>query len=127
MFRSSVLTNAPMIRFYRLYPLRAFSISVAVLACMIMFGSSTPGKNVAHTRAAQTFRGAIVGTVTDVNGGAIPDAAVRARNVSTGLERATITDSSGNYEIPELPIGTYEVTVIKPNFAAARVTSVRVQ
>ena len=46
---------------------------------------------------AQTFRGSIVGTVADVNGGAIPDAIVGARNVATGLARTSTTDSAGNY------------------------------
>src|SRR5262249_23737366 len=77
--------------------------------------------------AVQTFRGSIVGTVADVNGGAIPDATVTAKNIGTGLERTTVTDSAGNYSIPELPIGTYEVTVNKNSFKAARVTDVRVE
>src|ERR1700741_2988789 len=64
---------------------------------------------------AQTFRGSIVGTVTDVNAAAIPDALVGARNVATGLARSTVTDSAGTYAMSELPIGTYEVTVTKPN------------
>src|ERR1041384_8193161 len=76
---------------------------------------------------AQTFRGSIVGTVTDVNGGAIPDALVAARNVATGLARTTTTDSGGSYSIPELPIGPYEVTVTKANFKTARVTDVKVE
>ena len=75
---------------------------------------------------AQTFRGSIVGTVTDVNAAAIPDALVGARNVATGLARSSTTDSGGNYSIPELPIGTYEVTVTKANFKTARVTEVQV-
>jgi len=126
MFRSSVVTNDPMIRSYPLRSRLARCTTAIVLACVILFGSATPGV-VAHTGGAQTFRGTIVGTVTDVNGGAIPDAAVRARNISTGLERATITDSAGNYAIPELPIGTYEVSVTKANFTMAKVTSVRVE
>jgi hypothetical protein len=77
--------------------------------------------------AGQTFRGTIIGTVTDVNGDAIPEASVTARNIATGLERATVTDSSGNYLIAELPIGTYEVAVTKANFKTARVTNVRVE
>src|SRR6185369_9305405 len=63
---------------------------------------------------------------TDVNAAAIPDALVGARNVATGLARTSTTDSAGNYSIPELPIGTYEVTVTKANFKTSRVTEVQV-
>ncbi len=77
--------------------------------------------------SSQTFRGSIVGTITDVNGGAIPDATVAARNISTGLQRTTTTDSGGNYNIPELAIGIYEIAVTKSNFKIGRVTWVRVE
>src|SRR5215467_12285534 len=66
---------------------------------------------------AQTFRGTILGTVTDTSGAVIQDATVRARNVATGLERITSTDSDGNYIIAELPIGTYDVSVEKRGFS----------
>ncbi|HEY7543524.1 MAG TPA: TonB-dependent receptor, partial [Blastocatellia bacterium] len=77
--------------------------------------------------AAQTFRGTILGTITDPQGAVIGDAKVIARNVATGLERTTITDSEGNYTIPELPIGTYEVTVQATGFKAAKITDVKVE
>ena len=129
MSRSSVLTIYPLVRSYPHGVLgsRLLHGTLAVaLACLILFGSALP-EAVARSTGVQTFRGTIVGTVSDVNGGAIPDAAVTARNISTGLDRATITDSAGNYAIPELPIGTYEVTVTKGNFKVAKVTSVRVE
>src|SRR5215472_12108093 len=70
----------------------------------------------AHVEA-QTFRGTILGTVTDTSGAVIQDATVRARNVATGLERITSTDADGNYIIAELPIGTYDVSVEKRGFS----------
>ncbi|PYS93703.1 MAG: hypothetical protein DMF64_03780 [Acidobacteria bacterium] len=60
---------------------------------------------------AQTFRGTILGTVTDPNGAVVPAATIIAKNVNTGIERSTVTDDQGNYTITELPIGTYEVMV----------------
>ena len=74
--------------------------------------------------ASQTFRGTILGTVTDPNGAVIPEASVMAKNVATGIERSTITDSGGNYTISELPVGTYDVSVQKSGFQIARVTGV---
>jgi hypothetical protein len=68
------------------------------------------------TASAQTFRGTILGTVIDQSGGAIPDAKVTATNQATGLTRATTTQDAGTFTIPELPIGTYTVTVSKEGF-----------
>src|SRR5579862_5573477 len=66
--------------------------------------------------SAQTFRGTILGTVTDPSGAVVPGAKVTVRNVATGLERSTDTSADGSYSIPELPIGTYDVTVTQTGF-----------
>src|SRR5689334_25258340 len=76
--------------------------------------------------AAQTFRGTILGTVTDPNGAVVAGAKVTANNTSTGLERSTTTDDAGNYTIPELPIGPYDVRVEQTGFAAGVVSNVTV-
>src|SRR3954471_1374122 len=65
---------------------------------------------------AQTFRGEINGTVTDSSGAAVSGAEVKARQSATGLERTTVTDSSGEYNLPELPLGEYTVTITKTGF-----------
>ena len=49
------------------------------------------------------------GTVTDATGAVIPGVTVTAQNQATGLARTTITNSSGNYELPALPIGSYRL------------------
>src|SRR6266511_2389039 len=41
----------------------------------------------------------------------IPDATITTTNLATGLTRAVTTDSGGNYRIPLLPPGWYEVKV----------------
>ena len=66
--------------------------------------------------SAQTFRGTILGTVTDPSGAVIAGAKVTVRNVATGLERTTDTSADGSYALPELPIGTYDVTVTQTGF-----------
>ncbi len=58
---------------------------------------------VSSSLLAQTFRGTILGTVTDPQGAVVADAKVTARNVNTGLERTTRTSPDGSYAIPELP------------------------
>lgn len=73
---------------------------------------------------AQTFRGTILGTVTDASGAVISGAKVTVRNVNTGLERSTLTSADGSYSVPELPIGNYTVTVTQSGFQTSVTSSV---
>jgi Carboxypeptidase regulatory-like domain/TonB dependent receptor len=74
--------------------------------------------------AAQTFRGTILGTVTDPSGAVVSGAKVTIKNVNTGLERTTQTSADGSYSVPELPIGTYTVTVTQSGFQTAVTSNV---
>jgi Carboxypeptidase regulatory-like domain/TonB dependent receptor/TonB-dependent Receptor Plug Domain len=74
----------------------------------------------------QTFRGTILGTVTDPSGAVVAGATVKVRNVATGLERTTATSGDGSYAVPELPIGSYSVTVTQAGFQTFVVTGVAV-
>ncbi|HUO35173.1 MAG TPA: carboxypeptidase regulatory-like domain-containing protein [Candidatus Acidoferrum sp.] len=80
----------------------------------------------AHPAAAQTFRGTILGTVTDTTGAAIVGATVEIQNVDTGLVRTTETAVDGSYVMPELPIGNYRVTVEKKGFQSSVIDGIRV-
>ncbi len=55
--------------------------------------------------------GTITGTITDPTGAAVASANVEARNVETGAVYTGASTASGNYAIPNLPVGTYELTV----------------
>ena len=66
--------------------------------------------------SAQSFRGKILGTVSDPNGAVVQGATITAKNVGTGIERTTVTDADGNYSIAELPIGNYEVKISSKGF-----------
>ncbi len=74
----------------------------------------------------QTFRGTILGSVTDPSGAYVAGATVKVRNVATGLERTTVTSGDGSYSVPELPIGTYSVTVTQTGFQTAVTNNVEV-
>src|SRR6202162_3663477 len=74
----------------------------------------------------QTFRGTILGTVTDPSGAVVAGATVKVRNVATGLERTTATSADGSFAVSELPIGTYSVTVSQAGFQTFVVTGVGV-
>jgi hypothetical protein len=81
---------------------------------------------VAVTLCAQTFRGTILGTVADPTGAVIAGAKVTVKNTGTGLERSTETRADGSYSLPELPIGTYTVTVTQRGFQTFIATGVTV-
>jgi hypothetical protein len=65
---------------------------------------------------AQTFRGAINGTVTDPSGAVVPEAQVHAIDTATGIEHTTVTTSDGQFSFQDLPLGTYKVTVSASGF-----------
>jgi len=76
---------------------------------------------------AQTFRGTILGTVTDSSGAAVVGATVTIKNVDTGLIRTTTSNAAGEFNVPELPIGTYTVTIEQNGFKSSVTTGVVVQ
>jgi outer membrane receptor protein involved in Fe transport len=76
---------------------------------------------------AQTFRGTILGSVTDSSGAAVPGATVTVKNADTGLVRTVTTSDDGSYAAPELPIGNYSVSVEKAGFKLGVVTGIKVE
>ncbi|MBL8236968.1 MAG: TonB-dependent receptor [Bryobacterales bacterium] len=65
---------------------------------------------------AQAPIGAIAGAVSDDSGGLIANAAVTVTNMETGLKRELKTDPLGQYSVPALPAGRYEVRAQSPGF-----------
>src|SRR6266568_1353203 len=55
-------------------------------------------------------RGTFVGTVTDPTGAAVPNVKVGAVQTSTNLRVDTVTNSVGQYRVPNLPVGTYKIS-----------------
>ena len=74
--------------------------------------------------SAQTFRGTILGTVSDASGAVVSGASVKVHSVGTGLERTAQTSGDGSYSFPELPMGTYTVTVIQRGFETSVTSNV---
>src|ERR1700722_8856385 len=65
---------------------------------------------------AQSDRGTITGTVSDPAGAVIASATIEARNTGTGAVYPTASSGTGNYTIPQLPAGTYDLSVTVPGF-----------
>jgi hypothetical protein len=59
----------------------------------------------------------ISGTVVDPQGAVVGGAKVTATNHATGTSRSAVTTSTGNYVIPNLPPGTYDVAVDAKGFS----------
>ena len=59
----------------------------------------------------------ISGQVVDPSGSSVKEAIVTARNVDTGLERATTSDDRGRYQIQALPPGQFEIRAAKQGFS----------
>ena len=63
--------------------------------------------------------GTITGIVTDPSGAVIPGARITAKRTETGVSQSTITTSAGTYTIPNLVVGSYNVSAEAQGFANA--------
>lgn len=71
--------------------------------------------------SAQATTASVTGRVVDGQGNVVPGAKVTAKNRATGSERTAITSSDGDYLIPELAPGRYDITVEAQSFSRALV------
>ena len=68
------------------------------------------------------------GTATDASGAVVPGVTVTAREVQTNVVARTVTtDAQGNYEMPALKSGTYQVTATLTGFKTSVVDDVLLQ
>jgi len=66
--------------------------------------------------SGQSTFGTILGSAQDPSGSAVTGGVVTLRNTGTDARRSTLTDSSGNYNVPNLEPGDYEVIFEAPGF-----------
>jgi len=85
------------------------------------------GLAMASEISGQIISGDLVGTVFDKTGSVVPNAAVEAVSVETGVRYSSKTNDSGEYRISNLPVGTYNVSASTPNFATTTVNGYRVE
>jgi len=60
--------------------------------------------------------GSISGTVTDQSGAVIPDTTVTALNLDTTVQQTTKTNTNGFYNFTALPVGRYEIEIVREGF-----------
>ncbi len=70
------------------------------------------------TAFSQEFRGTLSGIVTDQAGALIPGASIVATQTATGTKSQTVSDSTGQYTIPFVLPGDYDIAVKMPGFKA---------
>jgi hypothetical protein len=74
----------------------------------------------------QAISGNIVGTVEDTSGAAVPNATVTATHSDTGVKTSVTANSSGEYRLGNLPVGTYNVTATSSGFSPVTMGNVAV-
>ena len=87
--------------------IRSFVISTFAFLCLLV---SSPTLN------SQSTDGTILGTVKDTSEAAIADAQVTVTNAETGIAKTAVTNKFGDYEVPGLLPGKYDVEVSSKGF-----------
>jgi Carboxypeptidase regulatory-like domain len=89
-------------------------LSLAVLICCL------PG-------SAQQTLGSINGTVVDSSGAAVQGATVSVTKGATNFTSSTTTQTTGFFQVFNLPIGTYSVKVVQTGFETTSLNGIPVQ
>ena len=71
--------------------------------------------------AQSAGKGALTGTVTDSTGSVVIAAKVSAKNLQTNVSYDTQTTDAGLYVLPDLPVGTYLVSIEAASFKSAKI------
>jgi len=71
--------------------------------------------------------GTILGTVTDATGAVVSGAKVTVTNTGTATSRITETTGAGDYAVPNLVPGPYQVTVEATGFSKGEVSNITLQ
>jgi hypothetical protein len=94
--------------------LRSIVLSFLLLSILALTSS-------AH---AVDVNGRIKGTVTDPSGAVMPGVQVTATNTATGVKYPTKSSTTGDYLFPQLPVGTYSISVSAPGFKTFAATGI---
>jgi len=76
---------------------------------------------------AQETTGGVQGTVKDPQGAVVSGAVITVSGPALIGKKTATTDSGGNYQILQLPPGTYSITATSPGFSPATQTDLQVQ
>ena len=75
---------------------------------------------------AQSTLGRLAGTVLDVSGAVLPGATITLRNEQTGQTQTAVSNETGGFLFPQVPVGSYRVEIGLEGFKTATFTKVSV-
>ena len=75
---------------------------------------------------AQYEDGSLVGSIHDATGAVVGNAAVTVTNVNTGNVIKIVAGGTGDYEVPSLRVGVYNIEATAPGFAPAEARNITV-
>src|SRR5437899_10475171 len=78
------------------------------------------------TARAQSDRGTIAGTVLDSSGGAVANVTITVTSTETGATYGATTGPTGGFRIPDVRVGTYDVSASMPGFKIEKKTGVEI-
>ena len=107
---SGMLKGLDALRHIRLYHFAVFFFSLIAVSFAVKAQDAT-----------------IVGTVTDPSGAAVPNVRITLTNLETSLVHSAVTGDSGQYVIPELKIGHYNIKAEATGFKIAEQKDVVLQ
>jgi hypothetical protein len=96
---------------------RRLILAAVTLAFLVLTLAST-------SAFAQAVYGSILGTVTDPQGAAVPNAKVSVTSVTKGTSVQTATNADGNYSVTHLIPDIYNVKIEAPGFKAFETKSI---
>jgi outer membrane receptor protein involved in Fe transport len=75
---------------------------------------------------AQYENGSLIGSIHDATGAAVANAAVSVTNINTGNIVKVTANGSGDYEVPSLRVGLYNIQASAPGFAPAEAKNITI-
>ncbi|MFD1951918.1 carboxypeptidase regulatory-like domain-containing protein [Sphingomonas arantia] len=91
------------------------STSIRALTAFAVLATMIPS-----VAAAQDFQNVTAsGRIVTTAGAGVAGATVAFQSAAQGFTRTTTTDGGGNYRLPQLPLGTYTVTITATGFATS--------
>jgi hypothetical protein len=93
-------------------------LSAALLLVLLVVASTA--------RAQSASAGTVIGTVTDPTGAVIPGATITVTDLSTKTARTVVSNKDGQYVLPDVQPGNYEIEVFKAGFSTDEIPELTV-
>ena len=96
-------------------------LHAALALSLLVFAGFLTATSAPVLYAQSNISGDITGTVTDASGAALPNAQVTVTSLERGQVKTVVTDRVGDYRVPLLSPGKYEVKVSAKGFDTGKV------